>query len=286
MTRYIRPDNLADALTALGGPEAKVLAGGTDLMVHMRGLRQKGEPLPGVLVDVSRLNELNRLELNAPKPFLGAGISFRTLETDDRVINNWPLLAQSAATVGSVQVRHTATIGGNVANASPAADGVSALTALGARALLAGPDGERRLPLPDLIAAPGKNNLSPSEMIVGFELDAGIDPAGQCFLKVGRRRSVAVARLNVAVALDKEMKAPRFVLGACFPSPRRLTAVEDLLKNATPGEELWKAAGQRAAQAFGDECGWRSSAVYKVPAIARVSALALKKAWAGLEGAA
>ena len=255
-------------------------------MIHLRELRRQGLGLPAMLVDISRLDELKGLETDGAKPYLGAGVSFRTLETDARVKKTWPMLAQASVTVGSVQVRQTATIGGNIANASPAADGMSPLTALGAKALVAGKNGVRRVELPQLIAEPGKNNLAYGEIIQAFELDSGVDPAGQCFLKVGRRQAVAIARLNVAVALDGTMSDPRFVLGACFPSPRRLAEVEELLHNADPSPQLWKAAGELAAKAFVDACGWRSSAAYKVPAIARVSALALKKAWSGLEAAA
>jgi CO/xanthine dehydrogenase FAD-binding subunit len=194
-------------------------------------------------------------------------------------------LSQSAATVGSVQVRQSATIGGNVANASPAADGMSALTALGARAKVAGLQSKADRAPRGTYHITRQEPAEPGELIVGFELDAAPPAAGQCFLKVGRRQAVAIARLNVAAALDAKLSDPRFVLGACFPTPRRLKAVENLLQKGHPGPELWKAAGELAAQSFVDECGWRSSAVYKVPAIARVSALTLKKAWAGLEAA-
>jgi CO/xanthine dehydrogenase FAD-binding subunit len=285
VSRFFKPANLEEALEALTSPGAKALAGGTDLMIQLREKRQNGHELPGLIVDISRLEELTLMELGASPPYLGAGVSFRTLERDPEVLQNWPLLSQSAATVGSVQVRQSATIGGNVANASPAADGMSALTALGARAKVAGLQSKRTVPLEELIASPGQNRLEPGELIVGFELDAAPPAAGQCFLKVGRRQAVAIARLNVAAALDAKLSDPRFVLGACFPTPRRLKAVENLLQKGHPGPELWKAAGELAAQSFVDECGWRSSAVYKVPAIARVSALTLKKAWAGLEAA-
>jgi CO/xanthine dehydrogenase FAD-binding subunit len=283
VSRFFKPQSLEEALEAMTSPGARALAGGTDMMIQLRELKQHGKPLPELIVDLSGLSGLARLDLDDSPPFLGAGVSFRTLESHATVLERWPILSQAAVTVGSVQVRQSATIGGNIANASPAADGMSALTALGAKALVASLNNRRTVPLPDLITAPGKNSLQPGEVILGFELDPAPPASGQCFVKVGRRQAVAIARLNVAVALDENLSDPRFVLGACFPSPRRQKEVEDLIRGEKPSPGLWKAAGEKAADAFVDTCGWRSSAAYKVPAIARMSALALKRAWAGLE---
>ena len=100
---------------------ARIMAGGTDLMIHLRPARTSLQGLPDVLVDVTRLPEMNRLELDGDAPYIGAAVTFRHLETDPLVASRFPVLAQAASTVGSVQIRQMATIGGNVANASPAA---------------------------------------------------------------------------------------------------------------------------------------------------------------------
>jgi CO/xanthine dehydrogenase FAD-binding subunit len=283
VSRFLRPESLNQALEALAPGRAKVLAGGTDLMVALRAARLEGGELPEVLLDVSRLAELQRCELGGGSPYLGAGLSFRRLESDPAVLARIPVLAQAAATVGSVQVRQSATIGGNVANASPAADGLTALMALGAQAEIVSDQGARRCPLGELITAPYQTALASHELILGFVLAPPPEPAGQVFLKVGRRGEVAVARLNLAVCLDREMAGPRVVLGSCFPTPRRLTGVEELLAGATPGPDLGRKAGEMAASHFTEICGWRASAEYKVPAIARCTAAALARAWAGLE---
>ncbi len=123
---------------------------------------------------------------------------------------------------------------------------------------------------------------------MGFYLDRPAPPpAGQVFLKVGRRRALAVARLNLALALDRELADPRVVLGSCFPTPRRLEVVEQLLHGAgEPGPELFARAGRRAAREFTAVCGRRSSAPYKLPAITALVARGLEMAWRGLGGAA
>ncbi|MCB2226575.1 MAG: FAD binding domain-containing protein [Desulfarculaceae bacterium] len=285
MSRFVQPASLDEALEALSRGDAKSLAGGTDLMVALRKARLQGGDLPATLVDLTRLPELQRIRLDGDEPYLGAGLTFRFLESNPAVARRLPLLARAAASVGSVQVRSTATIGGNVANASPAADGLTALTALEASAEIASPRGQRFCPLHELITAPNQTTLAEDEIILGFRLALPPDPDGQAFLKVGRRHEVAVARLNLAVALDRSLEDPRVVLGSCFPSPHRMIDVENLLHAGQPGPDLWQHAGEIAASHFTDVCGWRSSADYKVPAITRCTAQALSMAWSGLEAA-
>lgn len=284
MSGFMSATSLDEALAALAPGQAKVLAGGTDLMVQLRETRLAGGELPASLVDVNAVPELTRLELEGVEPYLGAGLTFYRLASDPAVEAKYPLLAQAAATVGSVQVRHSGTIGGNVANASPAADGICTLVALGAVADIASLKGRRRCPLTELITAPYQTTLAPDELILGFILDPLPDHRGQAFYKVGRRQAVAVARLNLAVCLDADLQDPRLVLGSCFPTPRRLSDVEELLGGGKPGPELWRAAGEQAASHFTGVCGWRESAVYKVPAIAKGAASALAQAWARLGG--
>jgi len=286
MSRYLKAGSMDEALEVLAEGGARVLAGGTDLMIHLRRAKQEGGELPEVLLDVSGLDELRGLELEAERPYLGAALTFRSLHESPQVRKRLGALSQAAGQVGSVQVRTTGTIGGNAANASPAADGVSALVALGATAVLASPRGRRRLSLDELITGPYRTGLAGDELILGFELDPPPDGAGQVFFKVGRRSAVSVARLNLAACLDRELSDPRVVLGSCFPTPRRLAAVEELLTGATPGEALWRQAGELAAQQFQEASGDRPSAVYKVPAIRRMTARALAAAWAELGGEA
>ena len=284
MSRLLTAASLGQALAALAEPNVKVLAGGTDLMIALRKARLEGGPKPDVLLDATRIPELRRLSLTGPEPFVGAAVTFHELESDPSARELYPALALAAASVGSAQIRRAGTLGGNAANASPAADGVCALTMLGARALLASRRGTRLLGLDGLIAAPYVNTLADDELIVGFYLDAPARPSGQAFAKVGRRQAVAVARLNLAASLDPDMAAPRLVLGACFPSPRRLEAVESFLAAEGASEAAFAEAGRMAAREFIRVCGRRSSAVYKVPAIEALTARTLARAWGRLGG--
>ena len=287
MSELIIARSLEHALEVLAGGEARLLAGGTDLMVALRRDRLAGREPPSLILDLSRVPELLRLEPEGQRPFIGAAVSFHRLESDPRLGRLYPLLARAAAAVGSLQVRHAGTLGGNAANASPAADGVCALTALGARALVASPAGEREMALEELITAPYRTCLAPDQIIVGFFLDRPGPAQGQVFLKVGRRRALAVARLNLALALDRELADPRVSLGSCFPTPRRLAVVEDLVRGAGKiDSELCQEAGRRAAAEFTAVCGQRHSSPYKLPAISALVARGLEMAWRGLGGAA
>ena len=282
-TGYISPKELNQALDVLAEDGAKIVAGGTDLMVQLRKAGLAGSDMPQTFLDVSGIPELNRIELNGPRSFLGAAVTFRTLETDERIINRYPALAKAASTVGSVQIRNLATIGGNIANASPAADGLTVLAAYGAEAHVASVRNTRILPLEELITGPNKTVLEPDELILGFQWDGSFDPKGQLFVKVGRRKAMVIARLNAAVCLDRELNDPRVVLGACFPSPRRLTEIEALVRSKPPGPACFREAGKMAADTFVHVCGRRSSAPYKVPAISRVVSRALETAWSRVE---
>ena len=187
--------------------------------------------------------------------------------------------------MGSVQIRQTGTLGGNAANGSPSADGVAALTALGAVAEVASLRGTRLCPLDELIVGPNRTTLAADELIVGFHLDRPGAKAVQLFAKVGRRRAVAVARMNLALVMERDLGKARLVLGACYPSPRRLNRVEELLAKGSPGPELWAAAGEEASRDFVDVCGLRASASYKLPAIQRMVAAVLARGWKMVEAA-
>ena len=283
MTRHIATHSLEQALEELERG-AKVIAGGTDLMIHVRLAKLHGANPPDVLLDVTGIPELHRIDMQQDKPFVGAAVTFHQLETDETVKQVFPLLTQAAESVGSVQIRTLATIGGNVANASPGADGITALTALGAKAEIASLNGLRHAPLEELILGPNRTTLAPGELLVGFELNRMAEGSAQRFSKIGRRRAVVIARMNLALCLDRDLNDPRIVLGACFPTPRRLAEVENLLKSGDPGAELWENAGKMSAEQFSSACGWRESAIYKIPAMTKLVAGTLESVWSELGG--
>jgi CO/xanthine dehydrogenase FAD-binding subunit len=278
MVDYRAPSSLKEALE-IAFQGARVVAGATDLSIELRRLRLRGMIPEWPLLDITRIPELQNIDLQSERPFIGSAVTIARLETDAGIAGLAPMITLAARTFGSRQVRSLATIGGNVANASPAADCLSVLTALDATAEIASLSGKRESSLQDLVTGPNSASLAQGEIITGFYLDNLPPRPGQFFYKIGRRRALVIARVNVALSLDKDMADPRVVVGACFPSPRRLKDVEDLLKSGRPGQRLWNEAGKMAARTFCEVCGWRSSFSYKVPAVTNVLAGSLKAIW-------
>jgi CO/xanthine dehydrogenase FAD-binding subunit len=184
--------------------------------------------------------------------------------------------------MGSVQVRRLATIGGNVGTASPAGDGITPLVACAAEARLFSKNGNRTLLVSDLISAPGRTRLAAGELIHSFSLEIPEQPNRFFFHKIMRRQAVAIARMNLAVQLalgpSGRIAAARLSAGAVFPTPRRLTAVEDSLVGQAPGKKLFEEAGRAAAQVMLQVSGRRPSMAYKVPALERLVAWGLEQA--------
>lgn len=278
---YLRPAGLAEAVDTLAtfGKRAKVIAGGTDLMVKLRKKRAKGEAIDLTLIDVNDLSELSGVRQNDSELIVGAAVTFARVQSDPAVARWAPLLAEAARTVGSLQIRNVATLGGNVANLSPAADGWAALVALNARARLISSAGERSLPVGSL-----NGWLRPDELIVSFTIPKPACPAGGVFFKVIRRQAVAIARFSVSAQIEPgqgrdTIEDVSLCLGAVFPEPRRIDSVEQRLVGERPSTKVFAEAGRRAAEAMLAVSGRRPSMVYKEPAVSRTVARALDRAW-------
>jgi CO/xanthine dehydrogenase FAD-binding subunit len=261
---YARADHLEEALQFLWehGHETTIVAGGTDVLIGLRaaGLRSSR------LLDISRLTELKGIGVHGEGLSIGAGVTLAEIYSSEVLARYAPALQKAAFTFGSVQIRNAATIGGNVANASPSADTVPPLLIHGARAVIATINGERSIPVADLFCEPYKTVLRPNEMIARFVLDPAEDiPAD--FQKIARRQAHAIARISMAVmaAKDEEggISSLRLALGACTPWPRRMQAVEDLLTGKRPAETIFWEAGRVLAAAMVATTGRRTSTAYK-----------------------
>ncbi len=279
---YLRPASLDEAVTALAQArgQARVLAGGSDLMIELRKERLSGAEMAGQLVDVADLPELAGARLQGDRIILGAGLTFAQCQEHPLLLERLPLLTQAARSVGSLQIRQVATLGGNVGNMSPAGDGVTALVGLGACARLASAQGLREVLVEDLVAAKG---LGPGEIIVNFSLASPAQPLAASFRKVIRRAAVGIARFNLAVQLGLDdaglISEARLGAGAVFASPRRLTALEGMLLGQPPSPALWRRAAQALVAQMIEAAGKRPSMVYKAPALERVAARTLAQAW-------
>jgi CO/xanthine dehydrogenase FAD-binding subunit len=218
---YERPTLLADAVALLDGhgPDARLLAGGTDLIIRLRD----GSIGPRLVVDVKGIAELDDAIREVDGVLrIGARTVMTAIAADARVRSDFPALAEAAAVVGSVQIRNRATLAGNICNASPAADTAPALLVYGARVVVAGPAGTRTIPVDDVFVRSGVTTLERGELLVAVELPLPTGPRGSVHLRRTRRRGhdLASVTLTCAVATDG---VTRLGYGSLGPRPVLVT---------------------------------------------------------------
>jgi carbon-monoxide dehydrogenase medium subunit len=219
---YAAPTSLGEALTLLAGARgnARVLAGGTDLIVNMRVGRRK----PGLVVDGKRIPELNELSLTAAGLTLGAAVSCRRAYEHAEVAKRYPALVDSMSLIGSVHIQGRATVGGNLCNAAPSGDAIPTLIALGAVARVLGPNGTREVPVEEFCVAPGKTCLADDELLVSVHIPAPVANSGAHYLRFIPRNEmdIAVAGAGVSVVLDaakQNFVSARIALASVGPTP-------------------------------------------------------------------
>ncbi|MBC7224582.1 MAG: FAD binding domain-containing protein [Anaerolineae bacterium] len=246
------------------GDQARLVAGGTDLLVQ---LRDNPDHSPA-LADLTRAPDLTAI---APAPegdglLLGAATTYAAILRSDLVWEVAPLLAQAVAQIGSAQIRARGTIGGNLGTATPAGDALPALLALEARLHLLGPGGHRVLPLEEFFLGPRQTALQPEEIIVAVEIPLRPSLRG-AFAKFGLRRAQAISVASVAAAVEVDEAGrvtwARVALGAVAPTPRRAPEAESALLGARLTPEAMEAAAHAAAEATHPIDDIRGSAAYR-----------------------
>ncbi len=220
--RLHEPASLAEALAILRDEVgAAPLAGGTDLYVALNA----GTPTAGVFVDIWGLRELGGIRRAADGGLvIGAGVTFAEIAASAPVRRAWPILVEAARQVGGVQIQNRATLGGNVANASPAADAVPILLAAEATLVLVGARGERRVPATTFFTGYRRTQRQPDELLLAVELPPAPGPAW--FRKVGTRASNAISKVVFAGVRGQ---SPRLALGSVAPTTVRLPRTEAAL---------------------------------------------------------
>ena len=240
---YLIPSTIAETLHLLAeyGDRACPIAGGTDLLVA----RRRGRLSKDVFVDIMKVEQLSVLELSNGGQTISIGATCTHARLARELDDVIPALADACRRLGSPQVRNVATLGGNLVNASPAGDTAPALVALGAQVELVGNEGVRRLPVAALFAGPGQTALRPGEILARVIVDRPRAGEGMAFLKLGRRRSLAISVASAAavVRLENRIIADvRLALGAVAPKVALSKAAELLKGNALTDELLGKVA--------------------------------------------
>jgi len=213
---YERPRHLDAAIGLLaGGPAARPLAGGTDLIIRLRD----GTVRPDVVVDVKAIAELDAgIHLSDGHLVIGARTVMTDILGDARVRRDFPALAEAAAYVGSAQIRNRATLAGNVCNASPAADTAPALLVHEAVVVVAGPDGTRRIAIDEVFVRSGVTTIAPTELVTAIELPLPAARAGEVHLRRTRRRGHDLASVTLACRVTDDGRT-RLAYGSVGPRP-------------------------------------------------------------------
>jgi CO/xanthine dehydrogenase FAD-binding subunit len=258
-SEYILSQSVEEALHTLAsapGP-ARPIAGGTDLLLDL----QQGHQSPvHTLVDISRIPELQALELRGSALFIGAGVPVSKIAASSLVKKHALAVSEACALIGGPQVRNTATLGGNVAHALPAADGTIALVAMDAKVEIAGLSGRRVVPILDIFRGVGRTDLCDAvELVVGFHLP--LQKAGQAsaFSRVMRPQGVALPIINLAAWLERRgdlIDAIRIGVGPAGITPQRAPALEAALS----GQRFSPVAIQKAQALVDDTLRFRTSA--------------------------
>ena len=261
---YAAPDNLSEATLLLSSrPLARALAGGTDLLVQMRG----GRLSPDLVVDLKHIPELNDLRVEADGGLtLGAAVPCYRIYNDAEVSRRFPALAEVASLIGGMQIQGRASIGGNLCNSSPSADSIPLLIALGATCRIAGPGGSRHLAVEDFCTAPGRNALQPGELLVSLHLPAPGPGSGARYLRFIPRNEmdIAVAGAGVSVVVEKGvLQSVRIALAAVAPTPLFVRDAGAALAGQPAGEDAFRSAAALARDAAQPISDMRGTADYR-----------------------
>ncbi len=243
---YAAPTSVAEAITLLaqGGEAARPLAGGTDLIVMAREYRRDVR----LMVDVKRIPELTELSYDPARGLrLGAAVPCYRIYEDPQIRRLYPALVDSAELIGGIQIQNRASIGGNLCNASPAADSIPTLIVLGALCHIAGPSGERTVPVEQFCTGPGRTVLAPGELLVWLEIPPPAPRSGARFLRFIPRNEMDIAVVNAAAAVTldesrRRIAQARIAVGAVAPTPLLVEEAGRLLAGAPLEPEAWAPA--------------------------------------------
>ncbi len=220
---YLAPKSIDEAVAAMAskGEQARALAGGTDLLVQLRGGRRTAE----LVVDVKDIPELNQISYDAGSGLtIGAATPCYRIYQDEAVASAYPGLVDCTSLIGSIQIQGRASIGGNLCNSAPSADAIPAVIALGGVATIVGPNGTREVAVEDFCTGPGRNVLEPGEILVSIHIPAPQANSGANYLRFIPRNEmdIAVAGVGSSVVLDESGQnfvSARIALASVAPTP-------------------------------------------------------------------
>jgi len=247
---YLRPKSMDEAisLNQRYGEKARYIAGGTDVIVKIKERQIR----PEYLISLRGIPGLDQITYEEGELRIGALVTHRALELSAVIRKHFPILTDAVGNIGSVQIRNVATIGGNIVNAVPSADGATPLIALGAKIRLAGPKGERTMVLEDFFTGPGQTVLRQGEILREFIVPRLPPRTGGAYWKHMRRAAMELPILGVSVLLSlaedmQTCEEARIGLGVMAPTPMRAKKAEAVLRGKKLSADILEEAGKVAA---------------------------------------
>ena len=249
---YVAPTSLSEAVSVLSahGDRARPLAGGTDIIVQLRGGRRELD----VLVDAKSIPELNQIEMTDSGLRLGAAVPCYEIYQNQAVAAAYPGLIDAAGLIGSIQIQGRASIGGNLCNAAPSGDSIPPIITLGGEAHINGPNGWRAVAAENFCTGPGRSVLEAGEILVGIQIPAPAANSGTAYLRFIPRNEmdIAVAGVSSSVVLDasgQTIQSARIALASVGPTPILATAAGDSLAGKAVSDDAIAEAGRLASEA-------------------------------------
>ena len=285
---YIAPTSVQEATTLLAehGEQARMLAGGTDIIVQLReGLRDAR-----MVIDIKKIPELMAIDYSAESGLtLGAGVPCYRVYENQEISTAYPALADSAHIIGGWQIQSRASVGGNLCNSSPAADTIPSLISLAASCRIAGPDGERDVAAADFCTGPGRNVLQPGELLVSIQLPPSKAQSSSAYERFIPRNEMDIAVVGAGswVQLDESgstIEQARIALAAVGPTPLVAQQAADSLSGQEASEENLAAAGNLAREVASPIDDMRGTIEYRVHLVGVLVTRTLTRAVARARG--
>ena len=271
---YVRAESKAELEKVLASVEGPVvlLAGGSDVLVQAR---EDDRFQNHTAVDIFGVKEWHAI-VETEKELLIGAMATHAMIADSPLVNRYaPILAEASLSVGSPQIRNHSTIGGNIANASPAADTLASLAVLEAELVILGEKGERRVALADIFEGPYRTNLSDRDVIVSVVIPKLPESVRYNYTKVGRRKALSISRMTIATLIetDRDGVVTKFdmTLGATFPKPMTFPDISAMLVGKKPSSDDIRAVARALSDKIPEIAGIRASTRYKQPVCRRLA---------------
>ena len=279
---YTAPNSLRKAISMLADKNgnSRILAGGTDLIVQLRGSRFQAERV----VDVKNIPELNELSYGSKKGLtIGAAVPCYRIYQDASCVERYPGLIDSAAIIGGIQIQGRASFGGNVCNSSPSADTIPVLIAYGSECEIAGPNGKRRVPIEDFCTGPGKNVLQPDELLVSIRIPTIKNASGAHYLRFIPRNEMDIAVVGAGAYVElgnrkRTFKKVRIGLAAVAPTPLFAREASELIVGREVNDATIEAAAEAAKASSKPISDMRGTAEYRTHLVGVMTKRALQGA--------